>query len=71
MMDELKPCPKCGGKGMEKVGNGYPTYIFGMPTGISLGHVVICEKCGYHTQAYDEPLGAFDDWNRRADNDRQ
>lgn len=69
-MDKLKHCPKCGGNGIEKVGYGYPIGICGISAGIPLGHVVVCEKCGYHTQAYYEPLDAFEDWNRRADNER-
>lgn len=67
MKNELKPCPKCGGEGFEIYGYGYPLIICGIEIDRPFGTIIICEKCGYQTNAYrHEPIKAYEEWNRRA-----
>lgn len=64
---KLDPCHQCGGQGRETVGDGRPVYIAGVSLGPSLGNIVVCENCGYTTQAYRGPWQAIAEWNRKAD----
>ena len=64
--NELKPCCKCGGKGIERIGYGYPIIICGVELNRTLGTIIICQDCGYQTNSHDEPYKAFEEWNRRA-----
>ena len=61
-MDELKPCPFCGGKAHlehDYTGDGFS--------------YVCCEKCGLHSVSFvrsfeqASDLRAIEYWNRRAD----
>ena len=61
----LAPCEKCGGEGCETKGYGYPFYIGGIEVGRPFGNVVVCTKCGYHTNAYYEPWEAIRAWNHQ------
>lgn len=61
----LTPCPKCGGRGRETVGDGTPVIIAGISLGPSVGNIVICENCGFKTNAHREPWEAIADWNKK------
>ena len=52
-MDELKPCPFCGGKAN--------AFICGRI------FVVECESCGTSSDGFDSKKEAVEAWNRRAD----
>lgn len=64
-MAELLPCPKCNGEGVERIGYGYPIIICGVECNRTLGTIIVCRKCGFHSNAYDEPIKAYNDWNTR------
>ena len=71
---ELKPCPFCGGKAKVMVCDGAGTYYANIGTevlyGRKLTHCLIrCERCRVITQAYLTRRGAFNAWNRRANDD--
>lgn len=67
-MAELKPCPKCGGEAVERIGYGYPLVICGIECDRPLGTIIVCRKCGYHTNAYSGDYSkVYDEWNRRAE----
>ena len=66
-MDELKPCPFCGG---EAVIN---EFIDSDGKDSCKCCIVICKKCGCQTKCYEYFLGvtkrnAIDAWNRRVEN---
>lgn len=61
-MAELKRCAHCGGKALVHrcAANG---------RSYDVTHLYIeCEKCGIRTKVYATDKGAFNAWNRRADN---
>ena len=71
-MAELKPCPFCGGKalawyctfdGKHKALNGTQK-LWGMQTD---HHLIECNRCGIRTRVYKTKKGAFNTWNRRAE----
>ena len=55
-MNELKPCPFCGGKA-EIVSMGVDRQV----------SVVLCEECGGGTMLKETEAEAIDAWNRRAE----
>ena len=59
-MDELKPCPFCGGKA-KKCSNNYH--------GVRM-HSVICTSCKCGTTDFGYINHAIETWNRRIRNDR-
>lgn len=59
----IEPCPKCGGKGIERVGEGTSFFLAGIPLDPTIGHVVVCEDCGFSSHAYREQWKAIADWN--------
>lgn len=60
-MDELKPCPFCGGKAWST-----PNY---KTNSQKVRYVVKCTKCNAIME-YRSEKAAKEAWNRRADNDR-
>lgn len=64
-MDELKPCPFCGGEAR----------LHHDANGITLTSFVMCEACRARTvrteisTKHSSDEKAIDAWNRRADND--
>jgi hypothetical protein len=73
-MDELKPCPFCGGEAKVKVCDGSGTYYADIGTvvlhGRTMTHcLILCEKCRVRTQAYLTRRGVFNAWNRRVENE--
>ena len=72
---KLKPCPFCNGKAQVKVCDGSGSLYADIGTDVFMGrkmsHCLIkCKRCGVRTKAYLTRRGAFNAWNRRADNDR-
>lgn len=69
-MEELKPCPKCGGRA-ELCGEGLAKSVF-ENGGERLfftdfdGYTVSCEDCVETTKRYTKPEKAVEEWNRRA-----
>lgn len=60
---ELKPC-KCGGKGIEYIGDGDWLILVGVPIGkLTTGHKIRCDKCGQDIGPYTEPWMAVNVWN--------
>ena len=53
-MEELKPCPFCGGKAELSY-----RYLFEC-------FWVVCEQCGTESAAFGTEDGAIEAWNRRA-----
>lgn len=78
-MDELKPCPFCGGKAqfciVAMVGGraSYPRKIessFGKYYNPNHGNFLVrCLKCGAMTKAKHTKQAVINSWNRRFDND--
>lgn len=62
---ELKPCEKCGGEGVERIGQGFESYICGIPVGHQFGTYIWCKQCGHRTDSYDEPWEAIRSWNHQ------
>lgn len=63
-MDELKPCIKCGGKGVERIGYGLPYFVCGIPMGRTIGTIIQCSDCGHQTNAYSGDYSmAYKEWN--------
>lgn len=63
-MDELKPCIKCGGKGVERIGYGLPYFVCGIPMGRTIGTIIQCSDCGHQTNAYGgDYTMAYKEWN--------
>lgn len=58
-MDELKPCPFCGGKAF--VSAKLPYF------GETLTLAVVCEKCNASSKHKTTEEKAIEAWNRRAD----
>ena len=72
-MVELKSCPFCGGKAQWRACDGGGKYTTPdmrrgiMIRGLSMTHKLIrCMKCGARTKVYATDKGAFNAWNRRA-----
>ncbi len=59
-MDELKPCPFCGGEA-ETI----KSFLYGKVA----GYTVSCKKCGCELKMYTSKQNAEKAWNRRADNE--
>lgn len=65
-MDELKPCPFCGGEGHMEIKDraDYREYY---QTGF-----IVCERCGCRTRSVDTSHGwkkiVIEAWNRRVNN---
>lgn len=73
-MKKLKPCPFCGGEAnmlsCDKTGS-YVSYGIGIYMGREMTHKIVrCEKCGIRTKHYATSKGAFNAWNRRANDDK-
>lgn len=62
---ELKLCEKCGGEGVERIGQGFESYICGIPVGHQFGTYIWCKQCGHRTDSYDEPWKAIRSWNHQ------
>lgn len=63
-IDELKPCVKCGGKGVERIGYGFPYFVCGIPMGRTIGTIIQCSDCGHQTNAYSGDYTiAYKEWN--------
>ena len=60
-MDELKPCPFCGGKAFST--GVLPTY------GFDVMYRAICEDCNISTPSKWTKEKAIEAWNRRVNND--
>ena len=58
-MNELKPCPFCGGKDSGILTTSYDGYWF----------AVFCEDCMAQTRKCRQEKDAIEAWNRRVDND--
>lgn len=56
-MDDLKPCPFCGGEAKYKVIYGFHGYS-------ETEYIVTCKRCGA-TMTKDVETGVIDAWNRR------
>lgn len=74
-MENLKPCPFCGGDAIMWFCDPTGQYARITPSGLCYGRemthkFVRCEKCGVRTKVYATNKGAFNAWNRRA-NDEQ
>ena len=68
-MDELKPCIKCGGKGVERIGYGLPYFVCGIPMGRTIGTIIQCSDCGHQTNAYSgDYTMAYKEWNEMEEN---
>ncbi len=72
-MNELKPCPFCGGEPKLMVCDGSGSYYSDIGTaafcGREMTHKLIrCSKCGVRTKAYLTEKGLFKAWNRRFEN---
>lgn len=70
-LNELKPCPFCGGKAKVKVCDGAGMYYTDIGTdcycGRKMSHCLVrCEKCHTKTKAYLTRRGLYNAWNRRA-----
>ena len=61
-MDELKPCPFCGGEAQ--------AYIMPCIGSSDRGYVVECDQCWAKTGYYELRDGAIAAWNRRAEDVR-
>ena len=67
MSEELKPCPKCGKKGI--VRNGYiddwkyTGQVRGVKRHLTAAWGVSCEKCRTHVWGYPSRKAACDAWN--------
>ena len=73
MLNELKPCPFCGGKAKVKVCDGSGSFYADIGTirffDREMSHCLIkCERCGVKTKAYLTRRGVFNAWQRRDDN---
>ena len=69
-MDNLKPCPFCGGKAQVKVCDGSGNFCADVGTvvlfGRQMSHCLIkCQRCGVKTKAYLTRRGVFNAWQRR------
>ena len=72
-MADLKPCPFCGGNnafawyctldGKHKAASG-TQILWGMKAD---HHLIECKRCGIRTRVYGTQKGAFNAWNRRAE----
>lgn len=72
-MNELKPCPFCGGEPKLMVCDGSGSYYANIGTAAFFGRemtykLIRCQKCGIRTKAYLTEKGLFKAWNRRAGN---
>nr|DAQ39758.1 MAG TPA: restriction alleviation protein [Caudoviricetes sp.] len=57
-MNDLKPCPFCGGKAILETVDGNSSeecYIY-------------CPECDFESGVYSQPKFIVEKWNRRADN---
>lgn len=70
-MDELKPCPFCGGKAQIRYtgnGSGFYGYTSNVLMRSKLGFVM-CLKCNATTTRNARVCVAIEKWNRRAENE--
>lgn len=66
-MEELKPCPFCGGKA-EYYCEEHDWSDWGyISTAKYYDAYVECEKCGARTELFDTKQEAIDAWNKRID----
>lgn len=67
-MNDLKPCPFCGGEPKIFVCDGSGSFWNSIETPVLAGldHFLIrCTKCGIRTKAYLTNRGVYNAWNRR------
>ena len=64
-MVEAIPC-KCGTTPRERIGEGFPLVICGIPTHTTIGTYLYCPNCGKRTNAFREPYEAYNAWNKAA-----
>lgn len=71
-MNELKPCPFCGGEPKLMVCDGSGSYYADIGTAVFYGRemthkLIRCQKCGIRTKDYLTEKGLFKAWNRRTE----
>lgn len=73
MMAELKPCPFCGGEAKHYFASADGHFLTNCKGNIwgrmADHHTIRCYRCGVQTKVYATNKGAFNAWNRRADNE--
>ena len=73
-MENLKPCPFCGGEAKKVFCDGTGRYTSNCMTqvwGRNMTHKYIqCVKCGVRTKIYATDKGTFNAWNRRTNDDK-
>ena len=65
-MEELKPCPFCGGKATLRYTKANPNGMASNILKLSEKGFVSCLKCSIGTKEYSNMSRAIDVWNRRA-----
>lgn len=65
-MIDARPC-NCGALPRERIGDGFPMAICGISMGAPFGTYLYCPVCGERTNAFREPLEAYNAWNRKMD----
>lgn len=65
-MDKLRPC-KCGAMPRERIGEGFPLMICGIPVCTPIGTYLYCPSCGERTNSFVEPIKAYEEWNKKAE----
>ena len=60
-MEQLKPCPFCGGKDIH-------IFIKGLD---KLKYASVCDNCGARSGRKSTKTEALQEWNRRADNGKE
>jgi len=59
-MNELKPCPFCGGNALIQV-------VRDLDTGGYYSHYIFCDDCGAEMSAKHEHESVIEKWNKRAE----